>query len=371
MTHRTIPPFRGDHVGSLIRSPALYEARAARKRGEIDASALRRVEDEAIRDAVRMQEDVGLQAATDGEFRRTWWHLDFLEQIENITVVPPTVKLRFHTNDGDTEIVAPGLRVDGKLRRTRPIMVDDFRFLKSVARIEPKLTIPSPTTVHFRGGRGAIDHRSYPDIGEFYADLAHVYREEIADLAAAGCRYLQLDDVNIAFLCDPVLQAQVRNIGEDPTTLPRTYAALINDAIAGRPPDMRICMHLCRGNWKGAWLAEGGYDPVAEVLFNEINVDGYFLEYDSPRAGSFAPLRRVPKDKIVVLGLVTTKRGELESKEIVKRRIDEASRYLTLEQLALSPRCGFSSNFDTNALSAEEQIAKLRLVVAVSREIWG
>jgi 5-methyltetrahydropteroyltriglutamate--homocysteine methyltransferase len=371
MTLLTSPPFRGDHVGSLIRPPELYAARAARKAGELTAESLRKVEDEAIRGIVKMQEQVGLQAATDGEFRRTWWHLDFLEKIENITVVPPTVKLRFHTHEGDTEIIAPGLRVDGKMRRTHPIMVDDFSFLKSVTTIEPKLTIPSPSTVHFRGGRGAIDETAYPDLADFYADLGRIYREEIADLGKAGCRYLQLDEVNIAFLCDPSLRAEVRNIGEDPATLPLTYAALINDAIAARPSDMRICMHLCRGNFKGAWLAEGSYDPIADVLFNEIDVDAYFLEYDSPRAGSFEPLRLVPKDKIVVLGLVTTKSGRIETKDELKRRIEEASKYIPLEQLALSPQCGFSSNFDTNALSSDDQVAKLRLIVELSKEVWG
>jgi 5-methyltetrahydropteroyltriglutamate--homocysteine methyltransferase len=374
MTKRAVPPFRADHVGSLIRPPEVYEARAARKRGDITAEALRRVEDEAIRGAVGMQKAAGLQDATDGEFRRTWWHLDFLEKIENITVVPPSVKLRFHTHAGDTEIVAPGLRVDGKMRRTHPIMVEDFSFLKSVADAEsvmPKLTIPSPSTVHFRGGRGAIDEAAYPDLAEFYRDLGRIYREEIADLAAAGCRYLQLDEVNIAFLCDPALRAEVRNIGEDPETLPLTYAALINDAIAGRPPEMRVTMHLCRGNFRGAWLAEGSYDPIADVLFNRIDVDGYFLEYDSPRAGTFEPLRLVPKGKMVVLGLVTTKSGKIETKDELKRRIEEASRYIALDQLALSPQCGFSSNFDTNALSAEEQVAKLRLIVELAQEVWG
>jgi 5-methyltetrahydropteroyltriglutamate--homocysteine methyltransferase len=368
---RAAPPFRADHVGSLLRPKRLLEARDAKAKGAIDAAALRAVEDDCIREVVRLQEELGYHGITDGEFRRTWWHLDFVQQFTNISVVPPTVKARFRTDEGDIELLAPGLRVDGKLARPKPIMAADFQFLKAATRRTAKVTIPSPSVVHFRGGRGAIDAVAYPDIDGFYADLARVYSEEVADLGRLGCTYLQLDEVNLAYLCDPALQEKVRGIGEDPKTLPRTYARLINGAIATKPAEMTVCMHLCRGNFKSGWVAEGGYDPVAEVLFNEIDVTGYFLEYDSPRAGGFAPLRFVPKGKIVVLGLVTTKRGALESKDELKRRIDEAAKYVPLDQLALSPQCGFSSTVEGNAVTLDDEIAKLRLVADVAREVWG
>jgi 5-methyltetrahydropteroyltriglutamate--homocysteine methyltransferase len=371
MTQRTTPPFRADHVGSLLRPTALLKAREQRQRNEISAEALARVEDQAIRDAVKLQEDVGLKSITDGEFRRTFWHLDFLERFENATIVAPSGKARFHTHEGDIEFAPPAVRVDGKLRRPGPIFVDHFKFLKSVAHATPKQTIPSPSTMHFRGGRAAIDKKAYPDLAEFYADLGRVYSEEVRDLAAAGCRYLQLDEVNFAYLCDPKLREQVRNIGEDPATLPHTYAKLINASIATKPKDMVVSMHLCRGNFKSAWVAEGGYEPVAEILFNEINVDGYFLEYDDERSGGFAPLRFLPKGKIVVLGLVTTKLPRLESKDELKRRIEEAAKYTPLDQLALSPQCGFSSTVHGNNITVEDEIKKLRLIVDVAREVWG
>jgi len=371
MAERTRPPFRADHVGSLLRPPALHAARDARKRGEIDAAALARAEDAAIRDAVKLQQDLGLKAVTDGEFRRTWWHLDFLEQFSNVTTIPPRMRAKFHTHEGDIELSPPGLRVDGKLARPKPIFVDHFRFLQSVATAMPKLTIPSPSVMHFRGGRGAIDAKAYPDMAEFYADLGRVYAEEVKDLGAAGCQYLQIDEVNFAYLCDPKLREQVRGIGEDPAQLPHTYAKLLNAATATRTPDMTVCMHLCRGNFQSAWVAEGGYEPVADALFNEIDVDGYFLEYDDERSGGFEPLRFVPKGKTVVLGLVTTKVGKLESKDDLKRRIDQAAKVLPLEQLALSPQCGFSSTIEGNKLSADNQKAKLALVVEVAREVWG
>jgi len=371
MAQRTSPPFRADHVGSLLRPPALLQAREQKKRNEISAEQLRKVEDDAIRDVVKLQEEVGLKAVTDGEFRRTFWHLDFLEQFANVTIIPPKIKARFHTHEGDIEFAPPGIRIDGKLSRPHPIFVDHFKFLKSVARAMPKLTIPSPSNMHFRGGRAAIDQKAYPDLAEFYADLARVYSEEVSDLAAAGCRYLQLDEVNFANLCDPKLREQVQNIGEDPGTLPHTYAKLLNQSIAARPPDMAVSMHLCRGNFKSAWVAEGGYEPVAEVLFNEIDVTGYFLEYDDPRSGDFAPLRFVPKGKTVVLGLVTTKLPELETKDALKRRIEEAARYCPLDQLALSPQCGFSSTVEGNKITVDDEIKKLRLVVEVAKEVWG
>ena len=371
MALRSIPPFRADHVGSLLRPQELHEAREKKKRNEISAEALRQVEDQAIRDVVKMQEDIGLQVTTDGEFRRTFWHVDFLEQFQNVTVVPPSIKASFHTHSGDIHFAPPGIRVDGKLSRPHPIFVDHFKFLKSVTKVTPKITIPAPSNMHFRGGRKAIDQQAYPDLGEFYADLARVYREEVKDLADAGCRYLQIDEVNFAYLCDPKLREQVQNIGSDPATLPQTYAKLINESIAGRPKDMVTAMHLCRGNFKSAWVAEGGYEPVAESLFNQIDVDGYFLEYDDERSGDFAPLRFVPKGKTIILGLVTTKLSQLETKDNLKRRIEEAAKYCPLDQLALSPQCGFSSTVEGNDVSVGDEIAKLKLVVETAKEVWG
>ncbi len=371
MTASTKPPFRADQVGSLLRPPELLAARAKREKKEIAPADFQRIEDQAVRDVVRLQEDLGFQAVTDGEYRRGSWHRDFLVSFENVKIVPPSVKMKFHTEQGDIERTPPGLRVAGRLRRTQPIFVDHFAFLKSVARAVPKITIPSPSNMHFRGGRAAIDDKAYPDMDEFYEDLAHVFNEEVRDLAAAGCRYLQIDEVNFAYLCDPTLREEVRALGESPESLPHTYAKLINRTIAGIPSDMTICMHLCRGNARSAWIAEGGYEPVAEVLFNEINVTGYFLEYDSPRAGGFEPLRYVPKGKTVVLGLVTTKKGQLESKDELKRRIDQAAKFVPLEQLALSPQCGFSSTVEGNLITVDEEIRKLRLVVETAREVWG
>ena len=371
MSQRTTPPFRADHVGSLLRPQALIEARQKFARKELPAEELRRVEQESVRAVVKMQEEIGLQLATDGEYQRSSWHRDFLQQIGNVRMVENKLKLRFHTAEGDTEMTPPGFRVEGKLHRPHPIFVEHFKFLKSVCHVVPKITLPSPSNIHFRGGRQAISREAYPEMEAFYADLAQVYREEIADLAAAGCRYFQLDEVNFAYLCDPELRQQVRAIGEDPETLPQTYAKLLNAVIAGRPKDMVAAMHLCRGNSRSAWIAAGGYDPVAEVLFNNVNVDGYFLEYDSPRAGDFAPLRFVPKGKTVVLGLVTSKGPQLESKDDLKRRIDAAAKYCPLELLALSPQCGFASVLEGNNLAVADEIAKLKLIVEVSREVWG
>jgi 5-methyltetrahydropteroyltriglutamate--homocysteine methyltransferase len=368
---RPKPPFRADHVGSLLRPKALLDARAKRDLGEISADQLRAVEDAAIREAVKLQEDLGFRGITDGEFRRRQWHTDFLKGFANVATVPPSLKVKFHTEQGDVEMAPPGLRVAGMLGRPRPIFVEAFKFLKGATKATPKVTIPSPSTMHFRGGRGAVDTAAYPDMAAFYADLGRVYAEEIADLGRNGLTYLQIDEVNLAYLCDPALREQVRGIGEDPATLPRTYAQLINAAVATKPAEMTVCMHLCRGNFQSAWVAEGGYDPVAEILFNEINVDGYFLEYDTPRAGGFAPLRFVPKGKTVVLGLVTTKSGTLETADAIKRRIDEAAKYLPLDQLCLSPQCGFSSTVEGNLLGFENQKAKLSLVAQVARDVWG
>jgi methionine synthase II (cobalamin-independent) len=371
MAPRTTPPFRADHVGSLLRPKELVEAREKKQRGEISADGLRQAEDKAIRDAVKLQEDVGLQVATDGEFRRTFWHVDFLVSFANVVMVPPSIKASFHTHKGDIHFAPPGIRIDGKLGRPHPIFVDHFKFLKSVTNVTPKMTIPAPSNMHFRGGRKAIDAKAYPDLGEFYADLARVYNEEVKDLAAAGCRYLQIDEVNFAYLCDPKLREQVQNIGSDPNTLPKTYAKLINDLIAGKPADMVTAMHLCRGNFRSAWVAEGGYEPVADVLFNQINVDAYFLEYDDERSGDFAPLRFVPKGKTVILGLVTTKLPQLETKDALKRRIEEAAKHCPLDQLALSPQCGFSSTVEGNEVTVADEVAKLKLVVDTAKEVWG
>ena len=376
MPERVKPPFRADHVGSLIRPDALIKAREATDKGALPAAELMRIQHEAIRGVVRLQEELGLRLVTDGEYNRHSWQRDFLLKIGNVENMPSRLTVRFHSAAGARDHSPPSLQVAGKLTRPAGIFVDDFKFLASVAEASvakpmPKLTIPSPTIVHFRGGREAIDAKAYPQMAAFYDDLAAVYRAEIADLAAAGCRYLQIDEVNLAYLCDPELRRQVANIGEDPASLPKTYAKLLNAVVAGKPADMTVCMHLCRGNFAGAWIAEGGYEPVAELLFNEIDVDGYFLEYDTARAGSFAPLRFLPKGKIAVLGLVTTKSPQMETKDELMRRIDEASRYAPLEQLALSPQCGFSSGIGGNAMTVDDEIAKLKLVVETALEVWG
>jgi 5-methyltetrahydropteroyltriglutamate--homocysteine methyltransferase len=374
MPDSTKPPFRADHVGSLIRPDALIAAREASAKGELPPAELLRIQHEAIREVVRLQQEAGLKLATDGEYNRFSWQRDFLLKIGNVRSMESKLTVRFHSAAGTRDHTPPSMQVAGKLSLpSGGIFVDDFKFLASVAAagVTPKITIPSPTIVHFRGGREAIDARAYPQMDAFYDDLAEVYRAEIRELAAAGCRYLQIDEVNLAYLCDPELRRQVANIGEDPESLPQTYAKLLNAAIAGRPADMTVCMHLCRGNFAGAWIAEGGYEPIAELLFNAIGVDGYFLEYDSPRAGGFAPLRFLPKGKIAVLGLVTTKSPKMETKDELKRRIEEASRYVPIEQLALSPQCGFSSGIGGNAMTVDNEIEKLELVVETAREVWG
>jgi 5-methyltetrahydropteroyltriglutamate--homocysteine methyltransferase len=364
------PPFRADHVGSLLRPPELIEARARRERGEIDAQALRAVEDRCIREAVRLQEDAGLEAITDGEFRRFLFHIDFLEQLEGVSIAGG-IATRFRTRGGEVDFAPPRLLVTGKLRHRGGIQTADFEFLASVTSRCPKVCIPSPTMVHFRGGRAAIDREAYPDLEAFFEDLACCYRAELAALAASGCRYVQLDDTNLAYLCDPKLRQGAAERGDDPEVLPRRYARLINAAIRGRPGDMAVCIHLCRGNFRSAWVAEGGYEPVAEVLFNELEVDGYFLEYDDARSGDFSPLRFVPARKRVVLGLVSSKTGALESSDDLARRIDEAARFVPLEQLCLSPQCGFASSVHGNDLTVEQQRAKLRLVVETAARVWA
>ncbi len=368
----TMPPFRADHVGSLLRPPEVHAARQRRADGEITATELRVVEDEAIADAVRKLEATGMRSITDGEFRRAWFHLDFLQQLDGVAV---TGNIAASSDAADTvHMTPPKLAVTGPLRHGRTIQVADFEYLSSVtaplAGATPKVCIPSPTMVHFRGGRAAIDIEAYPDLDVFFADLAACYRDEIAALYAAGCRYLQLDDTNLAYLCDPAMRQGAVDRGDDPDTLPRTYAALINEALAGRPDDLTVCVHLCRGNYRSTWFAQGGYEPVAEVLFNELAVDGYFLEYDDERSGDFAPLRFVPDGKQVVLGLVTSKRPELESPDELARRVDEAAAYIPLDRLCLSPQCGFASTVEGNALTEDQQWAKLRLVVDTAAHIW-
>jgi len=360
------PPYRADQVGSLLRPATLAAARQAFHRGELAAEALRTQEDAAIREVVRQQEAIGLQAVTDGEFRRDWWHLDFLGQLDGVTLV---------RNEGEKFKVAgqgeqpPIASVTGKVSCSRPIMADHFAYLKSVATHTPKMTIPSPSMLHLRGGRAAVSREAYPDLEEFWSDVALAYRQAIWHLAQAGCRYLQLDDITFAYLCDPKIQDNCRKNGDDPAALPRRYAQVINAALEGRPEDMVVTIHTCRGNFKSAWVAEGGYDPVVEAMFST-NVDGYFMEFDSSRAGGFEPLRKLPAGKKVVLGLVTTKLGELESKDDLKRRIDEAARIVPLDQLALSPQCGFSSTHHGNALSVDDQWRKLERVVEVAAEVW-
>jgi 5-methyltetrahydropteroyltriglutamate--homocysteine methyltransferase len=364
-------PFRGDHVGSFLRPKELLDAREQFRAGAIDASALRVAEDEAILDVVRFQEELGLQGVTDGEFRRTYFHTDFLLQLDGIEEAGGT-QVKFHQHGGkELEYAPPVMKVTGKVAHVRDIQRQDFEFLASCTSRTAKVTIPSPTMLHFRGGRDAIDDSAYPDLDEFYADLSAAYRAEIASLADAGCRYIQLDDTNLAYLCDETQRENARKRGLDPDALPKLYSRIINDAIRDRPADMVACVHLCRGNFRSSWAAEGGYEPVAEVLFNDLEVDGYFLEYDDPRSGDFAPLRHVPKSKRVVLGLVTTKLGELETKAEVIRRIRDAEQHMPLDQMALSPQCGFSSTVHGNDVSFQQQADKMRLVLDVAREVWG
>jgi 5-methyltetrahydropteroyltriglutamate--homocysteine methyltransferase len=366
---RTRPPFRADHVGSLLRPRELTEARAARKAGTLSAEALRTVEDRCIEAAIRRQEELGLRAASDGEYRRAYWHYDFVSGLDGVELYEPEQKIQFKGSFA----VPHALRIIGKVGWSRAVMVDDYRFVASHVRgAVPKMTIPSPSVVHFRGGRRAIDARTYPDLEGFFADLGEAYNKAVAAFGAAGCRYLQLDEVNIAYLCDPEQIEGLKARGEHVENLLQVYAGLLNRAIEGRPDGMVISMHLCRGNFRSTWVASGGYEPVAEVLFNQINSDAYFMEYDSDRAGGFEPLRFVPRgNKVVVLGLVTSKSGVLESKDELKRRIEAASRYVPLEQLALSPQCGFASTEEGNVLTEEEQWAKLRLCVEVAQEVWG
>jgi 5-methyltetrahydropteroyltriglutamate--homocysteine methyltransferase len=367
----TRPPFRADHVGSLLRPAELHAAREAAKAGRLAPDELKAVEDRCIRDVAAMQEAAGLQSVTDGEFRRAFWHVDFLTGFDGIEATGGQYAVTFKGEHGEVAGTSSMLGVTGKVRRSRPIMLDAFTFLKSATRATPKVCIPAATYLHMRGGRKVVDKTAYPDMEAFWADLALAYQAEIADLAAAGCTYLQIDDVSFGMLCDEAIRAQVRRDGEDPDRLPGLYARIINSLVAKRPPGMAVTVHTCRGNHRSMWMAEGGYDAIAEQAFGALDVDGVFLEYDSDRAGGFEPLRFAPKGRRIVLGLVSTKTPELESRDALKRRIEEASRFVALEDLCLSPQCGFASTEAGNALTEDDQKRKLELVVRTAEEVWG
>jgi 5-methyltetrahydropteroyltriglutamate--homocysteine methyltransferase len=372
MAARTTPPFRADHVGSLLRPPRLLQAREDHVAGRITDEELRAIEDEAIRDVVRMQEEVGLRSATDGEFRRASWHMDFIYQLGGVEKAPGNLTVEFRNAEGTIEFTPAALHVGERIRLQHTIFGEDFEFLQStVTRARPKQTIPSPSMVHYRGGRASIDEAVYPDLDGFWADLTGAYAAQVRALGELGCTYLQFDDTSLAYLNDPRQREQMARAGADAEHLHESYIRHINEALGGRPEGMAVTTHMCRGNFRSSWVAEGGYDFVAEALFGELGVDGFFMEWDDERSGGFEPLRFVPKGKVVVLGLVTTKRGDLETKDELKRRVDEASRYVDVDQLCLSPQCGFSSTVEGNAVTYEEQVAKLRLVVETAEEIWG
>jgi 5-methyltetrahydropteroyltriglutamate--homocysteine methyltransferase len=364
------PPFRADHVGSLLRPPELKQARADFKSGKISRQSLTEVENTSIKHAVALQEAAGLQSVTDGEFRRAFWHVDFLTGFDGITATQGQYALKFHGEGGAQAETKSMMVVSGKVRRSQPIMVSHFDYLKKITSKTAKLCIPAPTYLHMRGGRKVVDAQAYPDMDEFWSDIARAYQEEIADLAKAGCTYLQLDDVSFATLCDEGIRAQVKRDGEDPSKLPFQYASVINSLIKNRPSGMSVTMHTCRGNHASMWMAEGAYDAVAEGIFQS-DVDGFFLEYDTERAGGFEPLRFVPKGKKVVLGLISSKNAKLESKDAIKRRVEQASKYVPHENLCLSPQCGFASSEVGNQLSVDDQRRKLELAVETAEEIWG
>jgi 5-methyltetrahydropteroyltriglutamate--homocysteine methyltransferase len=372
MTARTTPPFRADHVGSLLRPPALLEARARAKAGEIDADTLREAEDAAIRDVVRMQESVGLRSATDGEFRRTSWHMDFIYALGGVAATDEKLKVHFRNEQGELDFESAALRVHDRITLDEPVFAEAFTFLRdTVTTATPKLTIPSPSMVHYRGGRAALDPQVYPDEEQFWVDLVAAYRVQVAGIHALGCRYLQLDDTSLAYLNDPEQRAMVASRGGDAEHQHEQYIRTINAALADRPADLAVTTHMCRGNFRSSWAAEGSYDFVAEALFSELDVDGFFLEYDDERSGGFEPLRFVPPGKQVVLGLVTTKRGALEDKDALKRRIDEAAQFVPLDQLCLSPQCGFSSTVEGNAITYDDEVRKLELIVETAADVWG
>jgi methionine synthase II (cobalamin-independent) len=372
MSPRTTPPFRADHVGSLLRPPALLKAREDFKEGSVDAEELKGIEDEAIRDVVRKQEEVGLQSATDGEFRRASWHMDFIYQLGGITTAQDHIKVQFRNAEGTIEFSPAALHVEERVALREPIFAEAFQFVQDcVTTATPKLTIPSPSMVHYRGGRAAVNEDVYPDMDDFWADLTSAYAGEVRALGDLGCTYLQFDDTSLAYLNDPKQREHVASLGGDAEHQHETYIRHINEALEDRPEGMTVTTHMCRGNFRSSWVAEGGYDFVAEALFNDLAVDGFFMEWDDARSGGFEPLRFVPKGKYVVLGLVTTKSGALESREDLERRIEEASRFVDLDQLCLSPQCGFSSTSEGNALSEEQQWDKLRLIVETAKSVWG
>jgi 5-methyltetrahydropteroyltriglutamate--homocysteine methyltransferase len=372
MSRRTSPPFRADHVGSLLRPPRLHQARDDFAAGRITAADLRTVEDEEITKAVRMQEEVGLQSATDGEFRRATWHMDFIYALGGVSKAPGHLAVKFTNPSGTIEWTPAALHVGSRVRLDHTIFGEDFTFLKSqVTTAVPKLTIPSPNMVHYRGGPAMLDPAVYPEMEQFWADLAAAYAEEVRRLGELGCTYLQFDDTSLAYLNDPAQRAEITGRGEDADHLHLRYIKQINAAVKDKPAGMAVTTHLCRGNFRSSWAASGGYDFVAEALFSELDVDGFFLEYDDERSGGFEPLRFVPPGKMVVLGLVTTKRPGLESKDELRRRVEEAAKYVPLDQLCLSGQCGFSSTVEGNALTYDEQAAKLRLIVETARDIWG
>jgi 5-methyltetrahydropteroyltriglutamate--homocysteine methyltransferase len=364
---RTKPPFRADQVGSLLRSQPLKAARTKRATGEITPAELKAVEDAEIKKLVAKQEEIGLQAVTDGEFRRSWWHYDFLAGLDGVELVSVAQGLQFK----GTETKAEGLHVHGKIDFTDHSMIEHFKFLKSVAKAVPKMTIPSPTALHYRGGRAAIERSVYPEMEPFFEDLGKAYAKAVRAFGEAGCTYLQLDEVFVAYLCDPAQRDYLRGRGDDPDKLLHIYADLVNAAVSGRTPGMTISMHLCRGNFRSTWMAQGGYEPVADVLFNKMGVDAYFMEYDSDRAGGFEPLRMLPKNKLAVLGVMTSKTGTLEDKDSLKRRLDEAAKFTDLDRLCLSPQCGFASTEEGNLLAEKEQWAKLARCVEVAKDVWG
>ena len=366
------PPYRADHVGSYLRPARLAAAREAFFAGKLAAEALRPVEDECIREVIRAQENVGLLGVTDGEFRRTYFHVDFLEKLAGVSVSYGEFIAKFRKDDG-TEVgfIPPTMHVEAPILHAASIQGRDFDFLKAHTSQTPKVCIPAPSMLHFRGGRRAISEKVYPDLEAFYDDLTAAYRAEIADLAARGCRYLQFDDTNLAYLCDPAIRASTKARGDDPDDLTRLYCRLVNDSIRDRPSDMTISVHLCRGNFKSAWVAQGGYEPVAEILLNEMKIDGFFLEYDDERSGDFAPLRFTPKGKMIILGIMSSKSAAVESKDSLKKRIDEAAEYVPLEQCGLSHQCGFSSTSHGNDLTEADQWKKLARTVEVAREVWG
>ena len=365
------PPFHADHVGSLLRPASLHAAREKAARGEITPAQLRKAEDDAIREVVALQEGAGLQGITDGEFRRTFWHSDFLTGFDGIIATRANYAVSFKGEHGETSGTGSMMVVQDKVRRSHPIQVQDFAFLKSITTRTAKTCIPGPTYLHMRGGRNIVSRDAYPDMDAFWADIVAAYHAEIDGLVAAGCTYLQIDDVSFAYLCDASMHAQIRADGEDPAKLPAKYTQVINDIVSYRPDDLAVTMHTCRGNFRSMWMAEGGYEPVAEALFGHGNLDGFFLEYESERAGGFEPLRYMRKGTKVVLGLVSSKNPALESKDDLKRRIEEASRYVPIENLGISPQCGFASTVQGNDITEDVERRKLALLVEVANEVWG